>query len=99
VAEPGLLNTSIDTAPAKRRAYHNEKPKEGKEAEMTNDKVQHARELLRIALDMLDESEAFMSGALVAGALDSLGEAPRVEAMALAIERGRPAFAAVRSCA
>jgi len=99
VAEPRLLIASIDTAPAKRRADRNGKPKEGKETEMTNDKVQHARELLRIALDMLDESEALVSGALVAGALESLGEAPRVEVMALAIERGSPAISAVRSCA
>lgn len=66
---------------------------------MTNDKVQNARELLRIALDMLDECEAFVSGALVAGALDSLGEEPRVEVMAMALERGRPVAPVVRSCA
>ncbi|TCU57534.1 hypothetical protein EDF58_105375 [Novosphingobium sp. PhB57] len=78
---------------------------------MTNDKVQHARELLRIALDMLDECEARVSGALVAGALDALGGshaetlddlpagAPPIEAMALAIQRGRPAYSSIRSCA
>lgn len=80
----------------------------GKEAAMTNDKVQNARELLRIALDMLDECDALVSGALVAGALDALEggpagdtrlSAPPVEIMALAIERGRPMAAGLHSCA
>lgn len=74
---------------------------------MTNDKVEHARELLRIALKMLDDCEAFVSGAMVAGALDALGgspgdddaKAPPVEFMAKAIERPRPALAGIRSCA
>jgi hypothetical protein len=80
----------------------------GKEAAMTNDKVQNARELLRIALDMLDECDALVSGALVAGALDALESAseddarlsaPPVGIMALAVERGRPMPAGLHSCA
>lgn len=79
----------------------------GKEAAMTNDKVQNARELLRIALDMLDECDALVSGALVAGALDALEKcpdaarpsAPPVEVMAMAVERGRPMLSGLHSCA
>lgn len=79
---------------------------------MMNEKVQNARELLRIALDMLDECEARVSGALVSSALDALGEEPAglangaghpgalpVEVMAMAIERGRPLRPGLHSCA
>ncbi|MPS70170.1 hypothetical protein ACLIMP_16130 [Novosphingobium aerophilum] len=70
---------------------------------MTNDKVQRARDLLCIALEMLDECETFVTGALVSGAIDSLdGErgpsGPVVERPSLE-RRPRLVAPTMRSCA